>query len=267
MVYSCLFSQENNLLGSYVLAVPHVYNKLELLNANTFHYTELYFFCDLTERETNVSGIYKYANNEVTIIPTKIYIKQSLWNEEESRLEEIYDTIQIINTIWKEVFNLDSIYSYIEWGEKSYLLSLIEEDFEYFSINYNAGYEPKYSDRYLTKGKTRNKSKWDKSQIPEKYRNDFKENDLEIKVLAVLKNSEEGTEYKLNKGTQDGLKNDVLLYNRNDSRAILITKIEENCSYGILESIYFPFLIEEDNYNEIPIGSKFYEKVKKRKLR
>ncbi|RIV69320.1 hypothetical protein [Flagellimonas aequoris] len=148
---------------------------------------------------------------------------------------------------------INTEYKIFSWKNKEYLLS--EEfdsirsfesrnDYQKFAYYYNIGEEPNYSGNYLTRLKKDSTINipWDIYKIPKKYRDDFLEEPISVRIIDRKKKVEideydpEGElvswRIKIDKGTKNGVRKGFHFITKDDKFFIDVDSTQSSVSFG-----------------------------------
>ncbi|RBW62304.1 hypothetical protein DS884_01520 [Tenacibaculum sp. E3R01] len=215
---------------------------LNLLSNGNFEYQEFVYGCTGGGENKKVTGKYKIDSSFLKLIPSKIKLLTypMEFDGETETLETKYgiDSLKI-----KTEFNI------VKWGNSSYLLSeqfdlgwSIEEknDFIRFSENFNSGYEPSNSGRYLKNQQKDSLNKpLDLKQIPRKWRELFLISPLSVKIVKSTKKNRfsegENQTYwilEIDKGKKDKVTKGMTFQTENGDAFFEIDSVRQNKSFS-----------------------------------
>ena len=240
--------------------------ELLLLSNKKFEVSDYVYGCTGGGQTKKVSGTYKIDSTKLILEPE--YVRLLIY--------PLY-----IDGVTKKIetkYGVDSLkiktkYDLVNWGNYRYLLS--EEssiigkepinDYHRFSKNYNSGYEPKNSGRYLkmlSKEKETNTEGLNFSSLPKKWRNLFLSEPLISKVnkitITISKKDSELKIWKLeiDKGINDNVLKGMEFNDEFGDFSMKIDSVGEKSSFGLAYVYDF-----EDNI-DIKKGSQLRTKWK-----
>lgn len=216
--------------------------RLNLLSNGDFEYQKYVYGCTGGGENKTVIGKYKIDSSHLNLIPSKIKLLTY-------PMESDGETVSLETKYGIDSLKIKTIFSIVKWGNSSYLLSeqfdldwSIEEknDFIRFSENYNSGYEPLDSGRYLKNEQTDSLNRpLDLKQIPKKWRELFLQKPLSTKIIKATKKKRfsegENQTYwiiEIDKGKKDKVSKGMSFQTETGDAFFEIDSVGQNKSYS-----------------------------------
>ncbi len=220
--------------------------ELLLFSNQNFEFIDYVYGCTGGGRNKKVFGEYKIDSTKLTLIPKNIKLLITPFDSFEFEGK----TKKIETKYGPDSLKIKTKYSLINWGKYKYLLSeelsLIGEehinDFHRFSENYNSGYEPKSSGRYLkmeSKEIDTTKSDLDLSKLPEKWKRLFLSKPIISQINKItISTSKRDNELKIweveiNKGVKDNVRKGMEFNDEFGDFSIKIDSVGKKSSFGL----------------------------------
>ncbi len=242
---------------------------LLLFNNQKFEFIDYVYGCTGGGQNKKVFGEYKIDSTKLTLIPKNIKLLIIPYDS----FEFEGNTEKVETKYGPDSLKIKTKYDLINWGNYKYLLSeefsLIGEehinDFHRFSENYNSGYEPKNSGRYLkmvAKEIDTVTKELNLRSIPLKWRNLFLSEPIisQVNRLTVTTSKRDNElkiwEVGINRGIQDNVRKGMEFTDESGDFSVKIDSVGEKNSFGLAYVYDF-----EDNIS-IKKGSELRTKWK-----
>jgi len=243
--------------------------ELLLFSNKKFEFIDFVYGCTGGGENKKVFGDYKIDKTKLTLIPKNVRLLITPFDSFEFEGQ----TKKIETKYGPDSLKIKTKYDLINWGKYKYLLSeepsLIGEehinDFHRFSENYNSGYEPRNSGRYLKMipeeiDTTTNELNLD--ILPPKWRNLFLSEPIisQINKISITTSKRDNElkiwKVKINKGIKNNVRKGMKFTDKSGNFSIEIDSVSEKNSFGLAHVYDF-----EDNIT-IKKGSELRTKWK-----
>jgi len=243
--------------------------ELLLFSNKKFEFIDYVYGCTGGGKNKKVFGDYKIDSTKLTLIPKNVKLLITPFDS----FEFEGNTKKIETKYGPDSLKIKTKYDLINWGKYKYLLSeessLIGEehinDFHRFSENYNSGYEPKNSGRYLKMVSEKidtTTSELNLDNLPTKWRDLFLSEPIisQINKITITTSKRDNElkiwKVKINRGIKNKVRKGMEFTDESGDFSVEIDSVGEKNSFGLAYVYDF-----EDNIS-IKKGSELRTKWK-----
>lgn len=245
-------SRSKELLTQKIDTLKYSYNgfnsgfELLLFSNKKFKLIDYVYGCTGGGENKKVFGVYKIDSTKLTLIPQNIKLLITPFDS----FEFEGNTKKIEIKYGPDSLKIKTKYNLINWGKYKYLLSeelsLIGEeyinDFHRFSENYNSGYEPKNSGRYLkmvSKEIDTTTSELNLSSLPKKWKKLFLSEPIISQISKITTSTSKRDnelkiwEIEINRGIKDNVRKGMEFTDKSGDFSLKIDSIGQKKSFGL----------------------------------
>ncbi|OBQ45937.1 hypothetical protein JJL45_11710 [Tamlana sp. s12] len=253
-IISCSNKQSNNkeLITEKIDTLKYSYNgfnngfDLLLFSNKKFEFIDYVYGCTGGGQNKKVFGEYKIDSTKLTLIPKNIKLLITPFDS----FEFEGNTKKIETKYGPDSLKIKTKYNLINWGRHKYLLSeelaLVGEehinDFHRFSENYNSGYEPRNSGKYLKMVSEKvdtTGSELNLNNLPQKWKKLF----LSKPIISLINKittttSKRDNELKIwkveiNRGIKDNVRKGMEFTDESGNFSLKIDSVGQKNSFGL----------------------------------